>query len=276
MFFVFGSPRSGTTLVSATLSVHPELVVPAETDFIIPLAFVLDRVPDESAGRAIAAQLVTSSVAYDHSLGAYLSREETADIIGRAPYRMADLLKALYAAVAAKAGKRLAGDKSPNDLLFARILEKTGTFASDIKVIHIVRDVRDVMLSLRNVNWAAPGTEQYLARFWSNANLFLNGRLKDRPGQYLLIRYEDLVADPPAGFERICGHLGVRFEPAMLDPARRGRGFENQAHHQNVGRPIEAGRAFGWRRGIDPETRRRCEIQAREALAYFGYEFSAD
>jgi hypothetical protein len=46
MLFVFGSPRSGTTLLAQILNSHPEIVVPHETDFIIPFVFVFDRIPD--------------------------------------------------------------------------------------------------------------------------------------------------------------------------------------------------------------------------------------
>ncbi len=34
MFFVFGSPRSGTTLMAQCLSSHTDIIIPHETDFI--------------------------------------------------------------------------------------------------------------------------------------------------------------------------------------------------------------------------------------------------
>jgi len=38
------------------------------------------------------------------------------------------------------------------------------------------------------------------------------------------IRYEDLTTEPAATLERVCEHLGVRFEPAMLDYGRHDHG----------------------------------------------------
>ncbi|QHW31542.1 sulfotransferase [Paenibacillus rhizovicinus] len=35
MFIIFGSPRSGTTLLSSVLDAHDDIVVPDETDFIV-------------------------------------------------------------------------------------------------------------------------------------------------------------------------------------------------------------------------------------------------
>jgi len=51
MFVVFGSPRSGTTLLAATLNQNDNIIIPDETDFIIPLAFLLKTVKDEEKGK---------------------------------------------------------------------------------------------------------------------------------------------------------------------------------------------------------------------------------
>ena len=64
------------------------------------------------------------------------------------------MLSALYAAVAEAGGGRLGGDKSPNDLKFTRILLTADLFAEDLPVIHVVRDVRDVMASFKDLGWA--------------------------------------------------------------------------------------------------------------------------
>ena len=38
MFIIFGSPRSGTTLLASSLDQNDQLVVLDESDFIIPMA----------------------------------------------------------------------------------------------------------------------------------------------------------------------------------------------------------------------------------------------
>jgi hypothetical protein len=37
MFFIFGNPRSGTTLLCASLELNDKIVVPDETDIVVPL-----------------------------------------------------------------------------------------------------------------------------------------------------------------------------------------------------------------------------------------------
>lgn len=155
MFFVFGSPRSGTTLLAASLDLHDSIVIPDETDFIIPVAFIMDRVHDELTGKALIKRLITSTARFKLSLGRFLTEEEVAKAVDASSYSCAAVLRNLYARVAEKAGKSVAGDKSPNDLGYFGMLIQTQVLAADIKVIHIVRDVRDQLVSLIRTGWTS-------------------------------------------------------------------------------------------------------------------------
>ena len=48
MFIIFGAPRSGTTLLSSSLNLNDSIVIPHETDFIVPLSFVCRSVKDKA------------------------------------------------------------------------------------------------------------------------------------------------------------------------------------------------------------------------------------
>src|SRR5688572_25950140 len=167
MFIIFGSPRSGTTLLASSLDQSADLVVPHETDFIIPMAFIVDRVKDPARGRPLVADMIASTEGFPQSLGQYVSRTDLVKCIGAAPYALPEMLEAIYARVAQVARRRIAGDKSPNDLAYARMLIKHGLPRSGVKVIHIVRDVRDVLLSLNEVqpqDWVE--IRSYFPRLW--------------------------------------------------------------------------------------------------------------
>jgi hypothetical protein len=68
--------------------------------------------------------LITRSAAFSLSLGEYLAVADICEIIDTGAATVAELLEHIYTAVARKAGVQLAGDKSPNDLNFLRILIK--------------------------------------------------------------------------------------------------------------------------------------------------------
>jgi Sulfotransferase family len=270
MFIIFGWPRSGTTLLSAALDLHPEVVVPDETDFIVPLALIVDRVKDPAVGRPLLSRLIAATERFPESLGRFLDAEAVSRAVERAPWAAAPILEALYADLAARAGKRLAGDKSPNDLASFGLLLRGGLFDSEIRVLHIVRDLRDVVLSLRTVGWA-PRAEATVPRPWATANLGLHLALRDQPHRYHLVRFEELVAAPRPAFEAIARFLGVPFDDALLRHEDRGRRQRDQPHHGNLGRPFLAERAGAWRAGLPEEARRSCETSAAEAMEMFGY-----
>lgn len=276
MFFIFGTPRSGTTLLAQVLNAHPDIAVPHETDFIVPLGFLCDRIADPAIGRRLAADLIIHGGAFAASLGEFLAESEIRELIETTDYHPAAILDALYGAVARKAGKAIAGDKSPNDLNFVRILHKTGALAAPTRVLHLVRDVRDVLASLQRTGWA-PDMEGYFARQWSHNNLYLHGALHEQPGRYLLLRYEDLVAQPEASVERACGLLGVAFDPAMLVPAARANPrYRDMPHHARLQQPITSDSIGKHRQALQPALLRACERQAGEALLFFGYSVSSE
>ena len=270
MFFIFGSPRSGTTLLSQTLAAHSQVEIPYETDFIVPAAFIFDRIRDPAVGRPLIHGLMTESTGFKRSLGHYFEAEKLRELIYAADYSLADLLIAVYSHVADKAGKREAGDKSPNDLQFIRIITKQITAAPDIKVIHIVRDLRDVMVSVHERNWAGD-LDFYFPRVWGMSNLYLRELYRDDPSRYRLVRYEDMVGDMEASFRDLCGFLGVEFEPGMLDHRKRDPRFKRMPHHQGLFGPVSSERIGVYREQLEPARRERYEHQAAEALKSFGY-----
>ncbi|MET1050731.1 MAG: sulfotransferase, partial [Acidimicrobiales bacterium] len=215
MFLVLGQPRSGTTLVAQCLNGHPDLVLPDETDVVVPLAFLVDRIEEPDLGRELATTLITHSRRFAASIGEFLDVERVAAVVGAAPWTLNGILTDLYAAVAEAGGGRRGGDKSPNDLKFQRILLTARLYGPNLPVVHVVRDVRDVMASFRDLGWAQ-GVPEGLARFWEANNLLVQTSVPRQESPYLLVRYEDVVADPEREFRRICELLGVEWDPGMI------------------------------------------------------------
>lgn len=270
MFFIFGSPRSGTTLLAQSLSSHKDIVIPHETDFIVPMAFIFDRVRDPHMGKEMIGNLITHSNAFKDSIGEYLTESDVLGIIAASEYHPAAILTSLYAAIA-RAGKAvIAGDKSPNDLLFLRMLIKVNGISPDMKIVHIVRDIRDVMVSLNRVGWGTD-FDLYFPRFWSNSNLYLYSLYKEKSSQYMLIRYEDMVRSPQKHFTEICAFLGTSFEPGMLDSRNYHSRYTSMHHHSKLYAPVSTSNIGAYKAVLNKETLSQYENQAHEALETFGY-----
>jgi hypothetical protein len=269
MFFCFGSPRSGTTLISQCLAAHPDILVPNETDFIVPAAFLYQRLNDVSALKTCLKLLLTKSRYFSASIGEYLCEAEVGDVIDRCGERLSTLLSGLYGAIAAKGGAQRAGDKSPNDIGSARIIEEAGGFEPPISIVHIVRDVRDVTASMIEQGWAL--REPFVfPQAWNNSNLYLNTAMANNE-RYILVRYEDFVADPEAHMRRLLAHLGFDFRPEVLDPTRRHGRFKTLPHHARLYKDIAADRIGSYAARMDAALISACEAQAEHGMARFGY-----
>lgn len=97
----------------------------------------------------------------------------------------------------------------------------------------------------------------------------------------LVLRYEDLLADPPAGFGRLAAHLGLSPAPELLAEAVAGASFERlQAQEQAegfIGRPASSraffreGRAGQWRERLTPAQVEAVVAPNRAVMERFGY-----
>ena len=171
--------------------------------------------------------------------------------------------------MARKAGARLAGDKSPNDLNFLRILTKVDGIPQSAKIIHIVRDVRDVVSSLMERGWV-PQIESYFPRFWNGSNLYLHHLFRTKDN-YHLVKFEEFVADPGKILGGVCRHLEVDYISQILEPDRRHPRYQDSPHHKRLYQPISTAPVGNFRSKMSPDLIALCEAQSAEAMATFGY-----
>lgn len=270
MFFIFGSPRSGTTLLAQSLSQHDEVFVPDETDFIIPIAFLFDRVKDPRIGRQLIYETICNSARFDHSIGCYLDRNRITEIVLSVDYDLYTILEAIYTEVALSNGSRIGGDKSPNDISNFYMLAKAGVFEKGAKIIHIVRDPRDVMVSLVKLGWVRDYNANF-PRAWANINQNLNDQFKADPQKYFLVKYEDLVAEFRTSMAGISTFLGIEYQEQMSECELRNQRYRQHAHHTNLFNPVSGSRVGVYREEIVDESLAVIQEKAKEGMLAFGY-----
>lgn len=100
--------------------------------------------------------------------------------------------------------------------------------------------------------------------------------VRGNPGS-LLVRYEDLAADPRSVLTRICEHLGVDYDAAMLEyhrlpPRHAGSlpGSDGSYHHRNVSRPVRADR-IGARDALSEDEANLIHAALQDRMEAFGY-----
>jgi hypothetical protein len=267
--FLVGCGRSGTTLLRAMCDAHPELAVPPESHFVVPLA--PHSRPD---GPFDVGSFVDRLYAQERFRLWELDRAAVAAEFDRSPPRSyADAVRAIFSLWAAGQGKERYADKTPGYVLHIPLLAR---LFPEAVFVHLVRDGRDVASSFRDLGWAE--TVEQAALHW---------RLRVRRGQragralpahrYHELRYEDLVGDPGGALRRLCEVIGLRFAPEMLEHHRRAadvvRTTSHPSYHRHLVRPPTEG-LRDWRRDLSAAEVARFELVAGDLLGQLGYELS--
>jgi hypothetical protein len=114
-----------------------------------------------------------------------------------------------------RTGTTRVGDKSPKNIEYLPLIQRIFPAA---KVIHIVRDPRDVYLSRTKAKWCA-GRSRLLQTLAYRAQFDLACRLGPQlfGENYLEVHYEDILRDPRKELARLCCFLAVPFDSKMLD-----------------------------------------------------------
>ena len=269
--FVVGCARSGTTMLRAMLDAHPLLAIPPESHFITSLWAVRRRY--ERAG-VVDAERMAADVIRTYRFGEWGIDAEAVLRRVRALDRPAfsDVIDAVFMAYAAEKGKERWGDKTPNYALDVALLAEIfpgGRF------VHLVRDGRDVALSLLQMPWW-PNTLAEAAQVWSHWTQAARraGRALG-PERYLEVHYEDLVDEPERELRRICDLTGLLYEPQMLSYPDRASGNGVPAYHRNAqGAPVKGLR--DWTRDMTKEDVALFEALAGAQIRAMGYEPAFD
>jgi hypothetical protein len=187
------------------------------------------------------------------------------------PRTYTDAIRRLYGLWAAQRDRPRFADKTPDHVL--RIGALTALFP-DARVVHVVRDGRDVAASFLELGWV--DSIEKAALHWRHR--VLTGRQAGAllpTSRYLEVRYEDLVERPEPTLRGLAAALDLDFEPAMLRHEKAAAALlrtEAFPHHNRyVTRPLRPG-LRDWRRDLPVPAVERFEALAGDALSELGYE----
>ena len=214
MPFVVGVNRSGTTLLRMMLDSHGELAIPPETHFVPEVIELC------AAGSPIRASWWPPSPALREWGDFGIEEGELEGALGELGTGEAGpVLRCFYGLCAERAGKPRAGDKTP---AYGRSMTAIGAALPEAHFIHVIRDGRDVALSIRDRSGERPWDGS--RGRWSAAH---RGRAPAGRGAgggaYREVRYEALDHRPGAGPARRLRLPGPALARRDARPPRRRR-----------------------------------------------------
>lgn len=269
--FALGHVRSGTTMLRAMLDSHPELAVPPESYFVVPVLATA-----ENTGAPLDIDAFAARVRRDRYFADWALAPDALESLREDPRvrTTADAIAGLYARYAASRGKTRYADKTPSHLLDVPLLARQFPAA---RFVHLVRDGRDVVASVLTMNF---GPAEFADAVWSWRRRVLGAHAAGTalgPDRYRVVRYEDLVADPEGTLREISAFFDLPYDPAMLEYHRRAdevlTGIRDTDHMQGIRRPPTAG-VRDWRVDLTPSQIRVFDEIAGDALETLGYEGS--
>ena len=265
--FVVGNERSGTTLLTVLLGRHSELATTPETYF-------LRMIPRKNTGHIFTHnELLDQLFAWPHTRDMNLDRGRLTERFNRFPAAYPFLFRAMLEQFAAEhaPGKSRVGEKTPLHLLNVPTLME---WFPQGRVICIVRDGRDVVLSLRNMAWVRERRVRPLCWNWMRKLQIAEEYRQRFPEQFLLIRYEDLLDQPQETLRQVDHFLGLTFEEQQFDASLRPahvvptseEGWKGQALLE-----VDPSRKASWKKNATPQQLLVMNALMGDALRRMGY-----
>jgi len=263
--FIVGTPRSGTSLLRLLLNRHPDIGLCDETYFFyyvfhrqrtfgdlkdpVKREFVVDRYLETDRARRLKLDM--------NSLRDTLIREGT-------DYR--NLFASLMKFYADFHDKKLYGEKTPHHALEAELL---CDLFPDCRLIHLVRDPRDVVASLQRMPWGSSSISAN-ARLWVRCVTTVE-RCSEK-SNFLRVNYESLVSHPEPGLQRICTFLGTPYDENMLKS--RSDDDADRWWFEGARKPVSSSRIEKWRTELRPDQASIVEWVAGDTMKMLGYQQS--
>lgn len=293
-FFILGHARSGTTLLMRLLRLHPEVHCNYQAHFFTRKPLLKSLVDSAE----IEEWLARKSNRWNHG-------RDLSPLVLRAA---ADFIMERDAA---REGKNIVGDKSPSSVIHGQVVRDMHSLYPDAKVVNIVRDGRDVLISERFRNFVEESKfltaedKRIISDLKTDPAPFGNGRRSlftetfirniakrwaddlteiDSEGKrlyekkYILLRYEDMLAKPYVELSRLWKFLGVKkmgktLEKKLLAEMSSNPDEEWQIkRNEGIASFLPKGQAGNWQRLFTSRDKALYKEIAGDVLVKWGYE----
>lgn len=254
MIVIGGAARSGTTLLRHILTRHPMIASGGETTVF--LARISD--PPTLAAR----------------MGGAEAGWQAAEIAAwqRAARSQAEFIARFAAAIRARSGKPVWAEKTPRNIARFAFVRRHFPHA---RLVHIVRDGRDAVCSLRQTPFAkldgadpaGIAAAKRCALQWRDA-VAAGLAWRGHPACHTL-HYEDLIAAPEATLRRLMAFLGLPWDEALLRTEVLASGDRDDILARGAIRDRSIGR---WRRELSPQAEAAIAPLIAPFLAAYGYD----
>ena len=138
------------------------------------------------------------------------------------------------------------------------------------RFLFLVRDPRDVALSYKKYL----GFNFFTFGIWKWQDSVKAYNFLKKRGDVLLVKYEDLVADPNQEVKRIITYLDLDEDrsSAIEKVSAKQMGVEDDYHHKNLKKPISTRSVGNWKNKLLEEEKKYFKGDMSAKMQDFGYK----
>ncbi len=277
-FFIIGRPRSGTYLLRSLFDAHPNVVIPTECPLIVNLYPKWGKTSrwDRKKLLRFYDDILFHKEFHKWDIDHEALKKDLLTFEGH--YSFQTLIKVVYLHARSEFKKKeisLIGDKNP---VYSTNTEKVIKAFPGARFIHLTRDYRDNLVSIKKVDFEAPYVPLIMYRWRRSAKKLLH--LKEKyPHQFHTLRYEDLVSEPEMKMQELCRFLNIAYHPEVFDFWKyRDASFkkhpdkEVKTYHQSLASPINKNKIGVWEKSLSETEVRMADAVVGRYAELSGYE----
>ena len=281
--FIFGMPRSGTTLLRLMLSSHPNFCIPPECLFFVRLESKYSKLKDLSNKIDDFVEDIFSADERfkewnikPEQLKASLANHDSEQLNYSAA--MAIVYQTYLQQFAPSA--KVWGDKNPAHIFHIETILK---YFPKARLVLIIRDPRSVYASLKRNEVKFPGDWKSSCRANVVAvtkqceNLLRVLARAKNDQKFYTISYEKLVESPESELKGLCSWLGEEFNPVMLEFYKKNAKDKlvpsrELGWHAMTLKPVAKARIDGWKNELSNSELAALEVLNRKNMEQLGYQ----
>jgi len=272
--FVLGCGRSGTKLLYHTLlSAGGFAVYHAESNAFNLIGLRFGTLARRKNRRDLLDHWLRSNLFYRSGL----RREEIEPRILEECRNAGDFLRILMETIACKQGVGRWAECTPLHLLYLPLIKK---LLPDALIVHIIRDGRDVAVSLDRIGWIKPFSWDWKRKLLAPAIFWKwivsKGRKYGRTmgGDYLEVHYEDVVEKPRETLARIGAFIDHDLDYDRIQQNAQGSMVAPNSSFRGDGQEKESNPVGRWKTVLSTEQIAQLENLIGEELQETGYTLS--
>jgi len=296
--FIIGSPRSGTTMLRMLFDAHPNIAIPIEHPYFLLFYSKYHKIKYWTKELLIEfyedlrskQKFKEWSIDY-WSLDSNVIKNNLLKCEGKNDFHtICKVIHLSYESFYEKKDITLIADQNP---VYSVCINKLIEVFDNVKFIHITRDYRDHINSIKNVSFGGDAVPLIALRW----KLFLKNTLKykkQHPELFFTVKYEDFVLSPDKYMKEISSFLDIEYLPSVFDFYKIQSNLNDYSklvenrdkrlsffnffaesilkYHSNLMKPINSSNIYAWRKSMPSQEVELADFMVGKYAELAGYE----